>query len=421
MVNIAVLGYGTVGSGVVEVINTNHEIINKRAGEEINIKYVLDLRDFPGDPVQQILTHDFNDILNDDEVKVVVEVMGGINPAYTFVKQCLAAGKSVATSNKELVASHGPELLAIAKENNVNFLFEASVGGGIPIIRPLNTSITADEVTEITGILNGTTNYILTKMDQEGASYDEVLKQAQDLGYAERNPEADVEGGDACRKIAILTSIVYGKHLDYTKIHTEGITKITAKDIEYAKEFDSVIKLLGVAHNTESGIEVGVYPMMIRKEHPLASVRDSFNAVFVHGDAADDAMFYGRGAGEFPTASAVMGDVIDVARNMAYGCNGRISCTCYKNLPVKDIGDVKNKFFIRMQVTNEPGVLAAVAEVFGNHKVSITRVVQEHTQPHQAELVIVTESVKEKYMKQALEELLALPSILEVSSIIREY
>ena len=221
MVNIAVLGYGTVGSGVVEVINTNHEIINKRAGEEINIKYVLDLRDFPGDPVQQILTHDFNDILNDDEVKVVVEVMGGINPAYTFVKQCLAAGKSVATSNKELVASHGPELLAIAKENDVNFLFEASVGGGIPIIRPLNTSITADEVTEITGILNGTTNYILTKMDQEGASYDEVLKQAQELGYAERNPEADVEGGDACRKIAILTSIVYGKHLDYTKIHTE--------------------------------------------------------------------------------------------------------------------------------------------------------------------------------------------------------
>ena len=217
MVNIAVLGYGTVGSGVVEVINKNHEIINKRAGEEINIKYVLDLRDFPGDAVQEILTHDFNDILNDDDIQVVVEVMGGVNPAYTFVKQCLAAGKSVATSNKELVASYGPELLALAKEHNVNFLFEASVGGGIPIIRPLNTSITADEVTEITGILNGTTNYILTKMCQEGASYEEVLKQAQELGYAERNPEADVEGGDACRKIAILTSIVYGKHLDYKK------------------------------------------------------------------------------------------------------------------------------------------------------------------------------------------------------------
>ena len=224
-----------------------------------------------------------------------------------------------------------------------------------------------------------------------------------------------------------MASIAFHSRVVFPNVFTEGITKITAKDIEYAKEFDSVIKLLGVAHNTESGIEVGVYPMMIHKEHPLASVRDSFNAVFVHGDAADDAMFYGRGAGEFPTASAAdssIAAICHISRNIdhiSHNCTGRISCTCYKNLPVKDIGDVKNKFFIRMQVTNEPGVLAAVAEVFGNHKVSITRVVQEHTQPQQAELVIVTESVKEKYMKHALEELLALPSILEVSSIIREY
>ena len=421
MINVAVMGYGTVGSGVVEVLRTNGELINERAQDVINVKYVLDLRDFPGDPVEEILTHDFETIVNDAEVDIVVETMGGIEPAYTFVKRCLEAGKNVATSNKALVAKHGAELLEIARDRSINFMFEASVGGGIPIIRALNSSLTADRIDEVTGILNGTTNYMLTKMFFESADYDEVLKEAQEKGYAERNPEADVEGHDACRKIAILTSLIAGQHVDFETIHTEGITKITAKDIEYAKEFDSVIKLLGVAHNTESGIEVGVYPMMIHKEHPLASVRDSFNAVFVHGDAADDAMFYGRGAGEFPTASAVMGDVIDVARNMAYGCNGRISCTCYKNLPVKDIGDVKNKFFIRMQVTNEPGVLAAVAEVFGNHKVSITRVVQEHTQPHQAELVIVTESVKEKYMKQALEELLALPSILEVSSIIREY
>ena len=421
MINVAVMGYGTVGSGVVEVLRTNGELINERAQDVINVKYVLDLRDFPGDPVEEILIHDFETIVNDAEVDIVVETMGGVEPAYTFVKRCLEAGKNVATSNKALVAKHGAELLAIARDRSINFMFEASVGGGIPIIRALNSSLTADRIDEVTGILNGTTNYMLTKMFFESADYDEVLKEAQEKGYAERNPEADVEGHDACRKIAILTSLIAGQHVDFETIHTEGITKITAKDIEYAKEFDSVIKLLGVAHNTESGIEVGVYPMMIHKEHPLASVRDSFNAVFVHGDAADDAMFYGRGAGEFPTASAVMGDVIDVARNMAYGCNGRISCTCYKNLPVKDIGDVKNKFFIRMQVTNEPGVLAAVAEVFGNHKVSITRVVQEHTQPHQAELVIVTESVKEKYMKQALEELLALPSILEVSSIIREY
>ena len=345
MVNIAVLGYGTVGSGVVEVINTNHEIINKRAGEEINIKYVLDLRDFPGDPVQQILTHDFNDILNDDEVKVVVEVMGGINPAYTFVKQCLAAGKSVATSNKELVASHGPELLAIAKENNVNFLFEASVGGGIPIIRPLNTSITADEVTEITGILNGTTNYILTKMDQEGASYDEVLKQAQELGYAERNPEADVEGGDACRKIAILTSIVYGKHLDYTKIHTEGITKISTEDFKYADALGVSIKLVGTTKKEGDTLYSFVAPMMLDENHPLSGIHDVFNGIFVHGNVVDDIMFYGRGAGKLPTASAVVSDVVDEVKHM--GKNIMASWDA-EPLPIGDFRDAVNRFFVRV-------------------------------------------------------------------------
>ena len=345
MVNIAVLGYGTVGSGVVEVINTNHEIINKRAGEEINIKYVLDLRDFPGDPVQQILTHDFNDILNDDEVKVVVEVMGGINPAYTFVKQCLAAGKSVATSNKELVASHGPELLAIAKENDVNFLFEASVGGGIPIIRPLNTSITADEVTEITGILNGTTNYILTKMDQEGASYDEVLKQAQELGYAERNPEADVEGGDACRKIAILTSIVYGKHLDYTKIHTEGITKISTEDFKYADTLGVSIKLVGTTKKEGDTLYSFVAPMMLDENHPLSGIHDVFNGIFVHGNVVDDIMFYGRGAGKLPTASAVVSDVVDEVKHM--GKNIMASWDA-EALPIGDFRDAVNRFFVRV-------------------------------------------------------------------------
>ena len=355
MVNIAVLGYGTVGSGVVEVINTNHEIINKRAGEEINIKYVLDLRDFPGDPVQQILTHDFNDILNDDEVKVVVEVMGGINPAYTFVKQCLAAGKSVATSNKELVASHGPELLAIAKENNVNFLFEASVGGGIPIIRPLNTSITADEVTEITGILNGTTNYILTKMDQEGASYDEVLKQAQDLGYAERNPEADVEGGDACRKIAILTSIVYGKHLDYTKIHTEGITKISTEDFKYADALGVSIKLVGTTKKEGDTLYSFVAPMMLDENHPLSGIHDVFNGIFVHGNVVDDIMFYGRGAGKLPTASAVVSDVVDEVKHM--GKNIMASWDA-EPLPIGDFRDAVNRFFVRVSadsITKEEG------------------------------------------------------------------
>lgn len=403
MVNIAVLGYGTVGSGVVEVINTNHEIINKRAGEEINIKYVLDLRDFPGDPVQQILTHDFNDILNDDEVKVVVEVMGGINPAYTFVKQCLAAGKSVATSNKELVASHGPELLAIAKENNVNFLFEASVGGGIPIIRPLNTSITADEVTEITGILNGTTNYILTKMDQEGASYDEVLKQAQELGYAERNPEADVEGGDACRKIAILTSIVYGKHLDYTKIHTEGITKISTEDFKYADALGVSIKLVGTTKKEGDTLYSFVAPMMLDENHPLSGIHDVFNGIFVHGNVVDDIMFYGRGAGKLPTASAVVSDVVDEVKHM--GKNIMASWNA-EPLPIGDFRDAVNRFFVRVSadsITKEE-----VQKLFGD----VTYVTAEGID---GELAFITSAMTEGSFADAIAKIDKIYSIIRVA------
>ena len=403
MVNIAVLGYGTVGSGVVEVINTNHEIINKRAGEEINIKYVLDLRDFPGDPVQQILTHDFNDILNDDEVKVVVEVMGGINPAYTFVKQCLAAGKSVATSNKELVASHGPELLAIAKENNVNFLFEASVGGGIPIIRPLNTSITADEVTEITGILNGTTNYILTKMDQEGASYDEVLKQAQELGYAERNPEADVEGGDACRKIAILTSIVYGKHLDYTKIHTEGITKISTEDFKYADSLGVSIKLVGTTKKEGDTLYSFVAPMMLDENHPLSGIHDVFNGIFVHGNVVDDIMFYGRGAGKLPTASAVVSDVVDEVKHM--GENIMASWDA-EPLPIGDFRDAVNRFFVRVSadsITKEE-----VQKLFGD----VTYVTAEGID---GELAFITSAMTEGSFADAIAKIDKIYSIIRVA------
>ena len=403
MVNIAVLGYGTVGSGVVEVINTNHEIINKRAGEEINIKYVLDLREFPGDPVQQILTHDFNDILNDDEVKVVVEVMGGINPAYTFVKQCLAAGKSVATSNKELVASHGPELLAIAKENNVNFLFEASVGGGIPIIRPLNTSITADEVTEITGILNGTTNYILTKMDQEGASYDEVLKQAQELGYAERNPEADVEGGDACRKIAILTSIVYGKHLDYTKIHTEGITKISTEDFKYADALGVSIKLVGTTKKEGDTLYSFVAPMMLDENHPLSGIHDVFNGIFVHGNVVDDIMFYGRGAGKLPTASAVVSDVVDEVKHM--GKNIMASWDA-EPLPIGDFRDAVNRFFVRVSadsITKEE-----VQKLFGD----VTYVTAEGID---GELAFITSAMTEGSFADAIAKIDKIYSIIRVA------
>lgn len=364
MVNIAVLGYGTVGSGVVEVINTNHESINKRAGKEINIKYVLDLRDFEGDPVQKILVHDFDTILNDPEVNIIVEVMGGVEPAYTFTKNALLAGKSVCTSNKELVAKHGAELLAIAKEKKVNYLFEASVGGGIPIIRPLNSSLTADEITEITGILNGTTNYILTEMAEKGAAFDDVLKVAQDKGYAERNPEADVEGFDACRKIAILTSLVAGEQVDYEDIHTEGITKITSEDFKYAKALKASIKLLGRSTKEEDAFYSMVAPYMIGQNHPLIGVNGVFNGIFVHGNVLDDVMFYGRGAGKLPTASAVVSDVVDAVKHMHTNI---MTIWEERKTNLGKFEDCKNKFFVRLKDNGMEDVeMADVKKAFGN-------------------------------------------------------
>lgn len=346
MVNIAVLGYGTVGSGVVEVINTNHESINKKAGQEINIKYVLDLRDFPGDPIQEKIVHDYNIILNDDEIDIVVEVMGGIEPAYSFVKSALERGKSVATSNKELVAKHGSELIALAKEKKLNFLFEASVGGGIPIIRPLNQSLTADEICEITGILNGTTNFILTKMRQEGSDFEDVLKEAQALGYAERNPAADVEGYDACRKIAILSSLAYGSQVDYEDIYTEGITRITAKDIVFAEHFGYAIKLLGSSKRVDGRIYCMVAPAMITETNPLYSVNGVFNGIFVNGNVLGDVMFYGSGAGKLPTASAVVSDIVDEVKHLHTNI---MTTWSSKKLQLADIADSRKRFYVRAQ------------------------------------------------------------------------
>ena len=348
MVQIAVLGYGTVGSGVVEVIDTNHESINRKAGDEINIKYVLDLRDFPGDPVQEILVHDFETIINDPEVDIIVEVMGGLEPAYTFTRRALEAGKSVCTSNKELVAEHGVELLEIAKKNNINYLFEASCGGGIPIIRPLNSSLTADEIDEVTGILNGTTNYILTKMASDGSEFEEALKEAQNYGYAERNPEADVEGYDACRKIAILSSLAYGNHVRYEDIYTEGITKITAADIKYAVAMGTSIKLLATSRKMEEGFYAMVSPVMISKKSPLYSVNGVFNAIFIHGNVLGDAMFYGSGAGKLPTASAVVSDVVDCAKHLHRSIMVNWS---NRKLELMNIDEVRSRFFVRVSGT----------------------------------------------------------------------
>ena len=392
MVNIAVLGYGTVGSGVVEVINTNHKSINKRAGAEINVKYVLDLRDFPGDPVEKVLVHDYEIIANDPEVDIVVEVMGGIEPAYTFVKRALESGKSVCTSNKALVAKHGPELMEIASAKNINFLFEASCGGGIPIIRALNSSLTADEIDEITGILNGTTNYMMYKMATEGSEFDAVLKEAQQKGYAEADPTADVEGYDACRKIAILSSLAYGKFLNYEDVYTEGITKITPEDMVYAEELGMTIKLLGTSRKLgEDTFTALVAPFLVGQKSPLYSVNDVFNAVFVHGNMLGDAMFYGSGAGKLPTASAVVADVVDEAKNLHENI-----ATNWSNEPMKltPMEETEGRFFVRVK-----GVTEAQAEAaFG--KLQIVKVVSLPD-----EFGFITECMKQKEYKEKISKL----------------
>ena len=348
MIKIAVLGYGTVGSGVVEVIQTNQKVINERVGEELDIKYVLDLREFPGTPVEKLIVHDFEQIVNDEEVQIVVEVMGGIEPAYTFVKRSLLAGKSVATSNKALVAKHGAELLAIAKEKNINFLYEASVGGGIPIIRPLAAALTGDVIEEITGILNGTTNYMMTKMYNENADYDAVLKEAQARGYAERDPSADVEGHDACRKIAILSSIISGKLVDFEDIYTEGITNISLDDINYAKAMGMKIKLLASCKRDGDKLCAIVAPHLVSPEHPLYNIEDVFNAIFVKGNMLGDSMFYGSGAGKLPTASAVVGDIVEAAKNPN---RSMMATWTSEKLELEEKADTTKRFFVRVKGT----------------------------------------------------------------------
>ena len=345
MIKVAILGYGTVGSGVVEVLTTNAAIIAKRAGQEVGVKYVLDLRDFPGDPIQSKVVHDFQIILDDPEVDIVVETMGGTKPAYEFVKKALLAGKSVCTSNKELVAAYGAELVHLAKSKSVNFLFEASVGGGIPVIRPLNQSLTADKILKINGILNGTTNYILTKMAKEGSDFDVVLKEAQELGYAEKDPTADVEGYDACRKIAILTSLAYGKQVNYEEVYTEGITKITAEDFKYAEKLEASIKIFGSSRKEGGKLYAMVAPQMIRRDNPLFAVEGVFNAICVTGNMLGDVMFYGKGAGKEATASAVVSDVVDAVKHMNINV---MTIWEDEKMIVEPMEEMENRFFVRI-------------------------------------------------------------------------
>ncbi len=410
MVQVAVMGYGVVGSGVVEVIMNHRDGIMKRSDAELNVKYILDIREFPDSPYAEKFTKNFDDILNDDEVKVVAEVMGGVHPAYDFTKACLLAGKSVVTSNKELVATKGAELLEIARQKNVNYLFEASVGGGIPIIRPIGLCLAANEVIEVAGILNGTTNYILTKMIKEGVSFEDALRTAQQLGYAERNPAADVEGHDACRKICILASLCYGKHIYPEFVHTVGITGITLEDVSYASSWGGVIKLIGQVSKLDDGtLDITVEPMFIERSSQLAGIDDVFNGILVRGDATGDVVFYGKGAGKLPTASAVVADIIDCVqhlkdRKFVFWEDGNASL-------VKPYEETVFPVFVRAVSDDKKAASAKAAELFPGMKPVVRPDAAEN------EFAFVTGKMTVADRNKLLEELKA--SGTEIKSVIR--
>ncbi len=421
-IKAGLLGCGTVGGGVWKVLDKNRDSIMKRVGADISIKRVLE-RDkekamSAGVPVEMITT-DINDIVEDPEIKIVIEVIGGTEIASDFIKRALKAGKSVVTANKDLLAIQGRDLFELADANHCDLLFEASVGGGIPIIMPLKQCLAANRIQAIYGIVNGTTNYMLTKMSNEGSGYKEVLAEAQAKGYAEADPTSDVEGLDAARKLAILASLAFNTRVSFNDVYVEGISKITARDIEYAKELNYVVKLLAIGKEANGKVEVRVHPTMIPVDHPLASVNDVFNAIFVTGDALGDAMFYGRGAGELPTASAVIGDVIDAARNIIKGVPGRLGCTCFEQRTIQDMGESRAKYYVRLKVHDRPGVLAAIASVFGNQEVSLASVIQKRNLGKVAEIVWVTHEVLERNVQDALKIIAGLSIVEEVSNVIR--
>ena len=417
VIKAALLGFGTVGTGVYKVLKNQEKEMSAKIGCKVEIKKIL-VRNIDKAAAKiedaSLLTSQWDEI--------VIELMGGINPAKEYILSALKAGKHVVSANKDLIAVHGHELLDAAHESKVDFLFEAAVAGGIPIIRPLKQCLAGNHMTEVMGIVNGTTNFILTKMTQEGMEFKDALALATELGYAEADPTADIEGLDAGRKVAILASVAFNSRVVFNDVYTEGIAKITSKDIHYAKEMGRDIKLLGVARNEADGIEAYVCPMLIPSSHPLATVNDSYNAVFVHGDAVEDAMFFGRGAGELPTASAVVGDVFDIVRNILAGCCGRIGCTCYKNIPVKKMEDTHNRYFLRLKVEDRCGVLAEMTAIFAKYQVSVAQIIQKDTKVEGcAEVVVITEKVREGDFRTAIEELRNRDSVRKISTIIRVY
>ena len=420
-VKIGLLGAGTIGGSVIEVLQKNRDIISQRAHTDIDIKKILVLpREIPALQERGLpATDNYDEILNDPEIKIVVELMGGVNPAKDFILKAMAHDKHVVTANKDVVAQFGHDLFDAAAAHKIDFLFEAAVGGAIPIIMPLKRSLTANRITEILGIVNGTTNYMLTKMRDSGADYETVLKEAQAHGYAERNPEADVEGKDAARKIAILASIAFNSRVKFEDVTVEGITHLTPEDITYAAGLGYVVKLLAVGRDTDLGVDVRVNPVLLPKEHPLASVSGVMNAVFVRGYPIEEAMFFGPGAG-FPTASAVVSDIIEIARGLSRGAEGRFGCTCYHQRNICPVAETVSSYYIRLLVDDKPGVLGKIAATFGNVDVSLKSVVQTRTQDDaHVELVVITHTVKHKNIVAAQEALAELSVVDKIINVLR--
>ena len=423
IIRIGLLGSGTVGSGVIKVLEMNRRQISERVGAQIQLKTVL-VRNFDKERPQldgYQVTDNYEDILDDEEIDIVVELMGGLHPAREYMLQAMERGKSVVTANKDVVAQFGKDMFAMAEKHDVDFLFEASVGGGIPIITPLKQCLTANKVTEIMGIVNGTTNYMLTKMTDEGCSYEAVLKEAQEKGYAEANPSADVDGLDAARKAAILASLAFNTRVELKDVSVEGITKITPDDINYAKNLGYAVKLLAVGRDSpEHGIDVRVHPVFLPQEHPLAAVNGVFNAIFVHGNAIGEAMFYGQGAGSLPTASAVVSDIIDVSRDIVNSTFGRIRCTCFEQKPLCPIEETESSYYVRLLVDDKPGVLGQIAKAFGDAAVSLKSVIQtQRNIADHAEIVAITHVVRHASIQKALQALKELPVVDEIFNVIR--
>lgn len=421
-INIALLGLGTVGSGVYQILNQHRENFKLKVGSDLRLKWVLEKdqqRLANAGVSQDQIASDFSVIVSDPEVDIVVELFGGLEPAKKFILEAINQGKNIVTANKELLANQGKEILDAADRRGVDVSFEASVGGGIPIIHPLKQCLVGNKILRIMGIVNGTTNFILTRMAEEGCSFEQALKEAQEKGYAERDPTADIEGYDAAAKLAILASIAFNSRVTAPEVYREGISKVTAADIKYAEELGYVVKLLAIGREENGGLEVRVHPTMISKEHPLASVKRNFNAIFVEGDAVGEVMFYGQGAGSLPAASAVVGDIIDIARNIQYQRTSKIGCTCFEEKPVKPIAELQTRYYLLLSANDRPGVLAKIAQAFGDHQVSLATVIQKETKGSSADLMFITHKVSEKNMQEALETIRQLNVVNSIYNLIR--